>query len=123
MIVWHGTGLCSLEGFLTTLPERKKRSYLNGKLAFCATVNFRVATMFAVRKTPVDDFLASNTTGVVLEFELTGKEGRDYLSAEDHRCLQDEQEVAVLNVKKLKLLAVWRHTTKGWKRGEPKLNV
>jgi hypothetical protein len=52
---------------------------------------------------------------VVVEYELTGTEGKHFKRAVD-RCLQDEQEVAVFSVDRLVPLAVWRHFDGKWNR-------
>lgn len=113
-IVYHGTGGYALDGFLKNPPEKRRRSYVR-KPCFCTTHAFSVAATFASRKSSFDDFRNGVVSGVVLEFELTGRDGVDYAAA-DGGALQDEREIAVFNINRLRLVAVWRHDESGWQR-------
>jgi hypothetical protein len=113
LTVYHGTGDYNLPGFLTKLPDRRSYSHLRHP-AFCTTVDLDTATLFALRKTPSDDFLRREITGIVLEFELCGTPGRDFEYVRDPRCLQEENEVAVYNVRRLVLAGVWRYVDDRW---------
>ena len=116
MRVWHGTGDYALKDLLNGEPIRKRRAYVP-KPCFCATLSFRVASLFAMRKTSFEDFLKGIVSGVVVEYELGGVEGKDFCLATDPCCMQDEQEVAVFNVDRLVPLATWRHAKGEWTSG------
>ena len=115
MLVFHGTGGYALSGFVAEGPRKQRRNYLR-KTAFSTTTVFDVAALFAFRKTPSDDFLQGIESGIVLEYELRGVDGRDFESVRDPHCLQEEHEIAVYNVRKLTLLAVWRRNNGEWER-------
>lgn len=114
MIVYHGTSAAGADGVRRTKPEKRRRKYTPAP-CFCTTSCPLVAQMFATRKTSIEDFQRGLVTGVVLEFELAGEQGKDFGPARDPSCMQDEKEVAVYNVNRLRLVAVWRHG-KTWTR-------
>jgi len=114
MKVWHGTGDYALKGLLASRPITKSRHYVC-KPCFSTTLSFKIAALFAVRKTSAADFIKGVISGVVVEYELNGNEGKDFKRAVDP-CLQDEQEVAVFSVNQLVPLAVWRNIAGKWSR-------
>ena len=114
MIVYHGTGDYNLEGLLTTLPMRRTRSYVRRK-CFCTTTNFNIATLFAIRQTTFEALRSGLVSGIVLEYDLGGVADKDYAQARDPSALQIEREIAVFNVSRLQLRAVWRMRDK-WRR-------
>jgi hypothetical protein len=110
MKVYHGTGDYALNGLLSSNPIKRARDYID-KSCFCTTLSFSIACLFAVRKSSLKALSIGRVNGVVIEYELSGKEGRDWQMAKDP-CLQDEQEVAVFSVTLLKPLAVWQYNGK-----------
>jgi hypothetical protein len=116
LTVYHGTGHYSLNEILLEGPIFRRRQYHRPKKSFCTTTEFSVAERFAVRHTPADDFLSGKISGLVLEFEVCGKEGVDFEPVRDFSSMQEESEIAVYNRRKLKLVAIWRHQ-KEWIRG------
>jgi bacillopeptidase F (M6 metalloprotease family) len=116
MKVWHGTGDYALNGLLKNKPIKKARAYVS-KPCFSTTLSFDIATLFAVRKTTATDFLKGVISGVVVEYELNGTEGKHFKRAVDP-CLQNEQEVAVFSVDCLVPIAVWHHFNGKWNRGQ-----
>jgi ADP-ribose pyrophosphatase YjhB (NUDIX family) len=122
LTLYHGTGNSNVDGFLKEPPRPRHRSYLPKKYSkrpcFCTTKSWRVAGMFAFRKSTCDEFKAGKC-GVILEFELDDPtEGMDYINARDHRCMQDEKEVVVFNVRKLTLISIWENHGGEWKRSQ-----
>lgn len=115
MIVFHGTGGYNLQSIQSNGLEARRRKYVRGKCA-CTTTDFKIAELFAIRHTPSDDFMRGLVTGIVLEYELTGRQGRDYAPARDASALQEEAEIAVFNVRTLRLVAVWRNIKDKWVR-------
>ena len=114
MKVWHGTGDYALKGLLTGKPIRTPRNYVR-KPCFSTTLSFDIAALFATRKTLGTDFIQGRITGVVVEYELGGTEGKDWKYAKDP-CLQNEKEVAVFSVGCLIPLAVWHNIKGDWER-------
>ena len=114
MKVWHGTGGYALNGLLAEKPIKKHRNYVS-KPCFSTTLSFDIATLFAVRKTTIDEFKNGIISGVVIEYELGGSEDKDFKRVTDS-CLQDEQEVAVFSVNRLVPIAVWRNLGGQWKK-------
>ena len=110
MIVYHGTGTHNEPGFRTSRPRVARRSYLKSrsKDAFCTSGTLAEAEKFAVRKTTGDELAQGKTGGLVLEFELNGIEGRDWVHAVDSHTMHEEDEIAVLNVRSLKIVAIHR---------------
>lgn len=115
MNVFHGTGHYALDSIMREGLIKRRHSHISKPCA-CTSLDFRVAQLFAVRKTPSEDFMAGKITGIVLEFEVNGRLGKDYQPVRDLRSLQEEQEIAVFSPRCLRLLAVWRHCQK-WERG------
>lgn len=117
MIVYHGTGADRLPGLLSSRPIRSPRIYLNGRRAFSTTTDVEIARLFALRRSP-PSILHGNESeaGVVLEYELTGRAGRDWCRARESGVLQDEAEVAVLRDGVLRLRAIWRLHGGRWVR-------
>lgn len=118
MIVYHGTGRCSLKGLLTSPPKCWPRDYLRGRSAFSTTTDRSIAELFALRRSPPSVLGGDEREmGVVLEYRLeeSGK-GRDWMPAVCSGVLQDEQEIAVLNPSVLELAAVWEVKRGRWKR-------
>lgn len=119
MIVFHGTGRYNLESFLEASPKTYSRDYLRGREAFSTSRDFEVAALFALRRSPPSVLRGDEREmGIVLEYELDGssREGKDWVPAVCPGVLQDEQEIAVLNPKVLKLLAVWYLEQGEWAR-------
>lgn len=106
--VFHGTGHYALDGIVRQGLKKAKHAHVD-KACACTSLDFRIAQLFAIRKTPSDDFIAGKISGVVLEFEVDGQLGRDYLPVRDSRSIQEEQEIAIFSPKCLRLIAVWRH--------------
>ena len=115
MKVWHGTGNYALNGLLTGKPIKKTRTYVS-KPCFSTTLSFNIASLFASRKSTIAKFQNGIVSGVVVEYELNGVEGKDFKKAIDLHCLQDEQEVAVFFVNRLIPLAIWRNLNGKWNR-------
>ena len=111
MKVYHGTGDYALNALLSGKPIKTRRGYVS-KPCFSTTLSFDIASLFATRKTSTADFLKGIISGVVVEYELGGVEGKDYCRANDP-CLQDEKEIAVFSVTYLQPLAVWRRSIQG----------
>ena len=111
MKVYHGTGNYALNDLLSGKPIKTRRAYVS-KPCFSATLDFSISSLFATRKTSTADFLKGIISGVVVEYELGGVEGKDYCRATDP-CLQNEQEIAVFSVNYLTPLAVWRRDIYG----------
>lgn len=103
--VYHGTGSYCLPGFMSSEPRLSYRSYLKGrkKMAFCASVEFKEAARFAVRRTTQEEF-ANGGCGIVIEFELFGIEGQDFVESQDSHSLFEKQEISVLNPSSLRML-------------------
>ncbi len=120
MIVYHGTADYVLPLIQQTAHIVRRRTYVKRK-SFCTTTERSVAELFAIRKTGTEAFLAGRITGVVLEYELCGSEPHDWQRVRDPRCMVEEHEVAVYNVRRLVLAAVWRYD-KDWHR-EPVRSV
>jgi hypothetical protein len=110
LTVFHGTGDYNLKEIQEEGPIFRSRNYHRRRKSFCTTSDFKVAARFALRRTSADDFLCGKITGIVLEFEVSGVETKDYESVRDPSSLQDEHEIAVYNPKGLKLVAVWRNS-------------
>ena len=109
--VYHGTGNYALNDLLSGKPIKTRKGYV-AKPCFSTTLDFSIASLFATRKTSTADFLKGIISGVVVEYELGGVDGKDYQRANDP-CLQDEKEIAVFSVNCLKPLAVWRRSIQG----------
>lgn len=126
MRVFHGTANYNLEAFLQTFPIKKHRAYLpRQRKAFSASLDFEIAVLFALRRTPaVSNWTSPANIGIVLEFGLwAASEGKDYVCVQDPRAIQNEQEVSVFSVEKLKLLAVWRMQGNAWCREDIRSRV
>jgi hypothetical protein len=117
MTLFHGTGSYALAGFLKELPQMWPRAYVRGRKAFSTTTDFGVASMFAIRRSSIEE-MRSNTAGVVLEFELaqSAVRRRDFIETVDVKSMQDEKEIAIFNVRKLRLFAVWEMVDGKWNR-------
>jgi hypothetical protein len=115
VIVFHGTADYVLALIEKTAPLKRRRCYVPRE-SFCTTTERKVAELFAIRKTGCDDFKAGKITGIVLEFELVGEQPRHWDYVRDPRCMLEEHEVAVYDVRKLTLLAVWRLVNGEWHR-------
>lgn len=113
MIVFHGTGHYVLPLVLKKGLAKYQYPHVPVPCA-CTSTDFNAASRFAIRKTSADDFRAGLISGVVLEFNLAGVEGKDYTPAKGSS-LQEEYEIAVLNIKRLTLVAVWKYDSK-WVR-------
>lgn len=116
MIVYHGTGVCHLDGLLTSAPRRTPRSYLKSRQAFSTTTDFKIAALFAFRRSPISALHDEKDYGVVLEYEISSPEGKDWVRAKESGVLQDEQEIAVFRVSALKLKAVHCMENSDWVR-------
>lgn len=119
MIVYHGTGRCSLDGLLSSPPQTAPRTHLRGKRAFCTTTDFEIAALFALRKSPPSVLRGDESEmGVVIEYEIasTSRKGKDWLEAACAGVLQDEQEIAVFKISILELQAVYRLENSIWVR-------
>lgn len=117
MIVYHGTANWSIKGILKTGPHTRPRVYVHSnRPSFCTTTDFQIAALFAFRKISTEDYAKGLFPSGVMEFELSGEEGLDYEKAVDGRCIQDEKEIVVYNVKRLKLKAIWRNHNGQWER-------
>lgn len=121
MIVYHGTARCNLEGLLSSLPRVSPKSHLNWKRAFCTTTDFKIAALFALRKSPPSILRGDESEmGIVIEYEfssLLGK-GRKWAPAVCRGVLQDEKEIAIFNPKILEIKAVWKSENGKWVRKE-----
>ncbi len=120
MIVFHGTGHYAFEAISQRGLLKRHHSHVPKPCA-CTSLDIEIAKLFAVRKSTAEDFMAGKLSGIVLEFELSGRVGRDYLPVCDYRSLQTENEIAVFSPRRLQLLAVWRHE-QDWQRHSLKVN-
>lgn len=115
MIVYHGTAGTNFD----SIQARGLRASVHGhvpKDCACTTTVFKVAAMFALRKTSSADWGKGPTiTGIVLEFDLGGVEGKDWLPVRDPHCMQDEAEIAVFRPNRLRLVARWVYSSE-WVR-------
>lgn len=119
MIVYHGTGRCSLESLLSDGPKLWPRQYLGGRRAFSTTTDFKIASLFALRRSPPSVLRGDESAmGVVLEYEvaLTSRKGKDWIPAVCSGVLQDEKEIAILNPKVLEVIAIWQVEQDEWVR-------
>lgn len=118
--VYHGTGPGCLDGIIAKGIERRKRRYTPKphcrKKAACVTTDRAIAELFAIRRTPSDDFMSGVVSGVVIEFELEGDYGVDYVAAVDPTSLQYESEFLVFSERALVPSAVWRSVRGIWVR-------
>ncbi len=118
--VYHGTGPGCLDNIAVDGIIRRKRRYTpkphRRKKAACVTTDRSVAELFAIRRTPSDDFINGLVSGVILEFELHGDYGIDYVAAVDPTSLQYESEFLVFSERALILSAVWRSVKGVWVR-------
>jgi len=121
MIVYHGTACWSLEGLLSSLPRVYPQSHLNWKHAFCTTTDFKIAALFALRRSPPSVLKGDESElGVVVEYEVapTSRKGKDWSPAVCRGVLQDEKEIAIFKPKILEILAVWKCENGEWVRKE-----
>lgn len=115
-ILYHGTASYNLEQFKETTPIAYPRSYLpRCKRAFCTSQSFDEAAFFAFRKTPINNL---SDIGIVLEYNASCLSLSDYVLTRDSIAIRNEQEVAVLNTKKLKLVAYHKYINGIWERKE-----
>jgi hypothetical protein len=123
MIVYHGTGDYSLESLVREGPKLYPRAYLGWKKAFSTTTDFKIATLFSLRRSPPEALRDERRCGVVLEYEIKeAQRGKGWRPAVCPGVLQDEKEIAILKVAALDLLAVWYLEGGEWVRrlaGEP----
>jgi len=119
MIVYHGTGRYNLESLLSSKPRVTPRLYLNMRKAFSTTTDFKIAALFALRKSPPSVLSGDDREmGVVLEYEfcsLLGK-GRKWVPAVDRGTFQDEKEIAIFKPEILEFRAVWFSDKDAWIR-------
>lgn len=119
MIVYHGTGQYNLDSLLASSPRRKPRQYLGGRRAFSTSTAFQISSLFALRQSPPALLQGDESgAGVVLEYAIdkSAREGRDWCHAKCSGVLQDEKEIAILNVVILRARAVWRLENGDWER-------
>lgn len=114
MKVFHGTGNYAVPD-ITTGGLRKRLHPHVSKPCACTSLDFDIAKLFAVRKSSSEDFIAGKITGVILEFEMKGRLGKDYLPVRDTHSLQEEREIAVFSPRCLRLIAVWKYDQE-WER-------
>ena len=110
-VLYHGTAANYLDSFIKTKPHLSTYRHLRRK-AFCTSRSKLEAARFALRSTPAND---PTKPGIILEFDSSKLNQTEWADAQD-RSLFDEQEVAVFDVKKLKLTAVHALTDEGWQR-------
>lgn len=119
MIVYHGTGRCHLESLISSQPRVAPRLYLGGRRAFSTTTDFKIAALFALRKSPPSVLSGDDREmGVVLEYEfcsLVGK-GRKWAPTVEPGVLQDEKEIAIFKPEILEFRAVWFSEKDEWIR-------
>jgi hypothetical protein len=117
MIVYHGTGDYSLESLVREGPKLYPRQYLDGKKAFSTTTDFKIATLFALRRSPPEALRDERRCGVVLEYEIReARKGKGWRPVVCPGVLQDEQEIAILKTDVLDLMAVWYLESGEWVR-------
>ncbi len=116
MIVYHGTGKYSLNGLLKDGPKLWPRLYLGGRKAFSTTLDFGIATLFAIRRSPPLALTDEREVGVVIEYEVTSKEGRGWKHVKEPGILQDEKEVAIFSRGIVTAIAVWKMKEGDWRR-------
>ena len=116
MLLYHGTARYNLAGFLQSIARTRRRVYVKDRRpSFATTRSFEIASLFAIRRTPIIDF--PDRVGVVLEFDGENLEVGDYEEVRDYRAtLQDEHEVVVFNPQMLKLVAIWEYANGKWYR-------
>lgn len=109
MKLYHGTADYSLDSFIKDGPVAYPRHYLpRSKKAFCTSLNFDEAAVFAFRKTPSSD---PTKIGIVIEFDGSNLKTQDYIRASDSRAIRDEKEIAVTSPRKLKIKAYHKYNT------------
>lgn len=119
MIVYHGTGRYNLESLLSSGPRVAPRFYLDGRKAFSTTTSFKIAALFALRRSPPSVLTGDDREmGVVLEYEFCSLLGKDrkWASAQDRGVLQDEKEIAIFRPEILEFRAVWFSENGEWTR-------
>lgn len=118
MDVYHGTARYNVLRFTKGIQKWPQVHTPRHKAALCTSKSFKEAAFFAMRKTPANDL---DKTGVVLQFELdpTSVEGKDYVQVRDSVALRNENEIAVFNVDKLRLVSVWNIEDDEWKEYTP----
>lgn len=114
--LFHGTANYNLKSFMDNGALLYPRHYLpKSKKAFCTSISLEEAAVFAFRKTPANDI---TQVGIVLEFDGSKLTKKDFMKATDNRAMRKEKEVAVLNSKKLKLVAYHKLMGDEWVRVE-----
>lgn len=119
MIVYHGTGRYNLDSLLSSRPRVSPRFYLDGRKAFSTTTSFKIAALFALRRSPPSVLSGDDREmGVVLEYDFCGLLGkwRKWAPAEDRGVLQDEKEIAIFKPEILEFRAVWFSENSEWVR-------
>lgn len=114
MKLYHGTASYNLESFTRSGPQVSARHYIGrgSKRAFCTTISFDVASVFAFRKTPIQDM---TQVGIVLEFDGSKLSKGDFLKCKDPIAMHDEKEVSIFKPEKIKLVAYWKFEN-NWQR-------
>lgn len=117
MIVYHGTARYNLDSLLSSRPHINRRLYLGDRKAFSTTTDFKVAALFALRRSPPSVLSGDEREmGVVIEYEfleILGK-GRKWDHAVDHGTFQDEKEIAIFKPEILEFRAVWHMKNGEW---------
>lgn len=116
VIVYHGTGKYNLEKLVADGPRLSPQAHLQYREAFSTTTAFKIASLFAIRRSPPAALTDEREVGVVMEYEITAKEGRGWKHAKCSGVLQDEKEIAVFNPGILEIRAVWRVQDGEWTR-------
>lgn len=112
MKLFHGTAQYNETKIMR---EGLRKTLHHNLLCACCSSSLEEAGFFALRKTPVSDI---SKTGIVIEFDAELAED-DYHEIESRGLLRDEREIAVMNVKKLQPIAIWRFGPHGWQRDIP----
>ena len=77
MKLYHGTGDYSVGELLNTPPRKLPRIYLS-KPHFSTSESLDAASLFAMRKSSFESMKSGSLSGVVVEYEMTGTEGKDF---------------------------------------------
>lgn len=116
MTVYHGTGKYSLDSLLGKGPRLYPRDYLDFRKAFSTTTDFKIAALFAFRRSPPAALTDESEMGVVVEYKLAAQEGTGWSHAKYPGVLQEEKEIAIFDPGVLIVQAVWRSQNGGWVR-------
>lgn len=119
MILYHGTSKHAGDQLLVSEPRRVRRPYFGNMEAFCTTESFKIAELFAFRRSPPAVLQGDwSEAGVVVEYVLCPAiDGQTFFRTRDHATMQNEKEVLVPAVHHLIVTAIHRlDTDVEWQR-------